>query len=335
MFTIRFDMRAPEGGTPRAALYSAAIEMCTWAESHRCLAAVLSEHHTVDDGYLPSPLILASAIAARTKTLAITLAAAILPFYDPVRLAEDMNVLDIISEGRVAYVFGLGYRPEEYEHLGVDMAERARIADEKLGLLLSLMRGETVERGGRRIRVTPPPYTAGGPTIMWGGGTPAAARRAGSHGLGFLAQARTPGLQEAYESASRANGHEPGFTMLPDRDTPSAEFVAEDVERAWEELGPHLLHDARSYSSWNPGNVSSAGVAHAQTIEELKTDSTTYRVLTKDEAAERLRGGGVLTLHPLCGGLPPQSAWPYLERAVEVVEGITPQATPPAGPVDT
>lgn len=63
MFSIRFDMRAPEFGAARADLYAAAIDMSAWAERHGCLAAVLCEHHGSEDGYLPAPLILASAMA--------------------------------------------------------------------------------------------------------------------------------------------------------------------------------------------------------------------------------------------------------------------------------
>src|SRR4029078_1269596 len=58
-------MRAPEIGAPTVQLYSAATEMCAWAENHGALAAVLCEHHGSEDGYLPSPLILAAGIAAR------------------------------------------------------------------------------------------------------------------------------------------------------------------------------------------------------------------------------------------------------------------------------
>ena len=96
---LRFDMRAPAIGAPTVELYSAATEMCAWAEDHGALAAVLCEHHGSEDGYLPSPLILASAIAARTERLALSLIL-LLPFYDAVRLAEDMAVLDIISKGQ-------------------------------------------------------------------------------------------------------------------------------------------------------------------------------------------------------------------------------------------
>ena len=90
MFTLRFDMRAPEGGASATDLYAAAIEMCSWAEARGAVVAVLSEHHGTDDGHLPVPHILASAIAARTKQLAILLAAVPIPFWDPVRLAEEI-----------------------------------------------------------------------------------------------------------------------------------------------------------------------------------------------------------------------------------------------------
>jgi alkanesulfonate monooxygenase SsuD/methylene tetrahydromethanopterin reductase-like flavin-dependent oxidoreductase (luciferase family) len=65
----------------------------------------------------------------------------------------------VISRGRVSYVFGLGYRPEEYEHFGVDIRTRGRVADTKLGLLRSLLTGDAVAYDGRRIKLTPAPDT--------------------------------------------------------------------------------------------------------------------------------------------------------------------------------
>ena len=225
MYSMRFDMRAPDFGASPVELYEAAVDMCEWAETRGCLAAVICEHHSSPDGYLPTPLILGSAVAARTKQLMMTLIV-ILPFYDPVRLAEEIAVLDLISKGRASYVFGLGYRPEEYQHFGLDRKARGRIADEKLGLLRRLLAGEVVEQDGRRIKLTPLPFSPQGPLMMWGGGSLAAARRAGRYGLGYLAQGDAPGSQQAYEEACRAHGHEPGMTLLPNRDTPSVCFVA-------------------------------------------------------------------------------------------------------------
>jgi alkanesulfonate monooxygenase SsuD/methylene tetrahydromethanopterin reductase-like flavin-dependent oxidoreductase (luciferase family) len=318
MYSIRFDMRAPDFGAPTTQLYETAIEMCAWADTRGCLATVLCEHHGSADGYLPTPLILATAIAARTKQLLITLTV-ILPLYEPVRLAEEMAVLDIISKGRATYILGLGYRPEEYEHFGVDKRQRGKIADEKLSILRRLLAGEDLHVDGRRIRVTPPPSTPHGPVMMWGGGSKAAARRAGRYGLGYLAQGDEPGSQEAYEASCRAHGHQPGITLLPDRNTPTVCFVAPDVDAAWNELGPHLLHDARSYAEWNPDNDTSAGITDVCDVNELRATSRTHRIFTADEAIAHIQSGGMLTLAPLCGGIPPETAWKYLRYVDEAI----------------
>lgn len=318
MFSMRFDMRAPAWGASTADLYAAVPEMCAWGETHGALAAVLCEHHGSEDGYLPSPLILAPAIAARTQSLAMNLIL-ILPFYEPVRLAEDMAVLDIVSGGRASYTLALGYRPEEFEHFGLAVGDRGRLCDQKLPLMRRLLAGETVVDDGRRITVTPQPHTKGGPAMLWGGGTVAAARRAGRYGLGMLGNANAPGIQEAYEEACRKHGHEPGPTMFPDRDTPSVVFVADDLDQAWEELGEHLLHDVRMYASWNPGDETTAGFSHVQTVDELRAAPSSHVIISVPEAISRIRGGQPLNLSPLCGGLPPEIAWSYLKRVGEVV----------------
>ena len=167
--------------------------------------------------------------------------------------------------------------------------------------------------------MTPQPLTPGGPGLMWGGGTLAAARRAGRYGLGMLGNANTPGMQEAYEEACRKHGHQPGPTMFPGRDTPSVTFVADDVDQAWAELGEHLLHDVRTYAAWNPGDETTAGFTHVKTVEELRAKPASHVIISVPEAISQVRAGQVLNLSPLCGGLPPEVAWPYLKRVGEVV----------------
>lgn len=312
MFTLRFDMRAPSIGASPTELYAAACEMATWSETRGCVAAVLCEHHCADDGYLPSPLLLGAAIAARTEQLMLNLVI-LLPFYDVARLAEDMSVLDHISAGRATYVFGIGYRREEYDHFGLSLSDRGRLADEKLGLLRRLLAGEEVIHAGRRMRVTPRPRTPEGPMMSWGGASLAAARRAGRNGLGLLANGGVPGMQEAYETACRENGFEPGFVLIPERDAVTNCFVAEDVDAAWDEIGKYLLHDAMAYSEWNPDNTVSANITTAKTVDELRSQSTSHVILTVDEARNRLAAGEVFNINPLCGGIPPAIAWRYLK----------------------
>jgi len=318
MITLRFDMRAGDGAASSVDLYQAALEMAVWSEQHGAMAIVLSEHHGSADGYLPTPMILATALAARTKRIPIMIAALILPLYDPVRLVEEMNVLDIISKGRVSYVFCVGYRAEEFEHFGYDFSQRGRVADDSLALVLDLLRGEPITYRGRRVHITPPSTTSNGPMIMWGGASKAAADRAGRFGLGFLAQSDGPGLAEAYEASCRANGHEPGMTMFPSKDTASVTFVADDVDGAWDEIGPYLLHDARGYAEWNPDSETSAGISHATTVEQLRRDYRSHQILTPAEASAQITSGESLVLSPVCGGLPPQIGWSYLQRAMSV-----------------
>jgi alkanesulfonate monooxygenase SsuD/methylene tetrahydromethanopterin reductase-like flavin-dependent oxidoreductase (luciferase family) len=319
VFLMRFDMRAPATGASTTELYAAAMEMASWAESRGALVAAVCEHHTMQDGYLPSPLVLATALAARTTTLPIMTAALVLPLYDPIRLAEDMVVLDIISGGRVSYVMAVGYRPEEYEHHGVDFHRRGKIADEALRLLLRAKTGEPFEHGGRHIHVTPPPLTAGGPQVSWGGGSIAAAKRAGRFGLDFIAQGGDPALEAVYQDERRANGHRPGFCMIPPLDMATTVFVAHDLDQAWDELGPYLLHDVVSYASINEGNTHTASLSTATTVEDLRAENRTHRIVSVDEAIELVRAGTPLPLQPLVGGVPPDIAWPYLRIVTDEV----------------
>jgi alkanesulfonate monooxygenase SsuD/methylene tetrahydromethanopterin reductase-like flavin-dependent oxidoreductase (luciferase family) len=315
MFTLRFDMRAPEIGASRAELYDAAIAMCAWAETRGGVAALLSEHHAADDHHLPSPLILASAIAARTEKLPIMLAAIVLPLYDTVRLAEDMSLLDIISKKRVTYVLVIGHRAEEYQQFGLDYRTRGQAANEKLALLLELLKGKPVAVGQRQVHVTPPPLKAGGPVIMIGGGTAAAVRRAARHGLGFVAQGNPPGLAELYVAECQAHGHEPGIARFTNPDAPTGVFVADDVDAAWDELGPFILHDALAAAAYRHGQDGVASITRARTVDELRSSPGPYRIYSVDEATALIRSGQPLPLHPLCGGLQPDRAWTYLENA--------------------
>jgi alkanesulfonate monooxygenase SsuD/methylene tetrahydromethanopterin reductase-like flavin-dependent oxidoreductase (luciferase family) len=321
MFTMRFDMRAPgRNAEERAALYRAAIEMAAWADARGCASVVVSEHHASDDGYLPSPFPLAAAMAAVTSTTPIVVAAALLPLYEPVRLAEDMIVLDHISGGRAMFVLGLGYRPIEYELHGVDYDQRGRIADEKLAVVLDALRGAAA--GTAVPPLTPPPFSAGGPLVAWGGATKAAARRAGRNGVGFFAQADRPGLQDAYEAAAREAGHEPGMCVLPSNAGPTSVFVNDDVDEGWREVGPALLADAIPYFEWNEAAGSAdytVSLSRSRTVDELRKEHGPHRVVSVPDAVDLVHTHGALSLQPLCGGLDPEIAWRYLRRVAEEV----------------
>jgi alkanesulfonate monooxygenase SsuD/methylene tetrahydromethanopterin reductase-like flavin-dependent oxidoreductase (luciferase family) len=319
MFTLRFDMRAPVDGVSTSELYKAAIEMAAWGEEHGCLSALISEHHSSADGYIPSPLILASAIAARTKQLPIVVGALLLNFYDPIKLAEDMIILDIISGGRVSHVIGLGYRPEEYAMFGIAMSDRGKVIDGKLAALQRALRGEAFEYEGRTVKVTPPAFTPGGPRLAYGGHSLAAARRAGRMGLDMFAEGSTENLLETYQKAARDAGREPGTALIPDRSTPTSVFVAEDLDDAWDKIGPHMLHDANTYRAWMGDNTVAASRSESSSVAQMRAENGAYRILTPDQAIAQAKSGVPLLLHPLCGGCPPEFAWDTLRLVGEYV----------------
>lgn len=319
MLMLRFDMRVPDK-TPAeiADQYQCAIEMAQWVEGKAPAMINLSEHHASDDGYAPTPLVLAASMAAVTRTMPMMIAATLLPLYDPMRLAEEMIMLDHISRGRISYVLGIGYRKAEYDLFDLDFSKRGAIAEKKLVKLLATM--QDAINGGGDSGITPAPFSPAGPTIMWGGGSKAAARRAGRYGLAFVAQVGTPGIQEAYEQASREAGHEPGLCMIPPPDMPSIVFVHPNPDEAWEEVGPYLLKDAASYAEWNrEAGMTASSLSQSTTIAEMKAENGSYRIVDIEGAVALIKQWGRLPMHPLCGGVPPAIAWSYLKRAVEEV----------------
>ena len=318
MFTMRFDLRAPESGAPIGDLYGAAVEMAEWGDQNGCVAAIVSEHHGSPDGYLPSPLLLASALAARTRKLPIQVAALLVPLHDPIELAEQMAVLDILSGGRVSYVCAIGYRPEEYALFGREMKDRGRRLEVCVEAMRRAWSGEAFEFEGRPVRVTPTPTTRGGPMLMMGGSRPAAVRRAARLGMGMLTQGGGPELQEIYQQACKEAGKKPGTFINPGSGTVTSAFLSEDPDQSWREIGPHLLHDARMYAEWM-GDAASASKSVALDVDALRAENGAYRIFTPDEAVAYIRQRGVLLTHPLCGGLPPDLAWPSLELLAEKV----------------
>ncbi|MEV6498375.1 LLM class flavin-dependent oxidoreductase [Streptomyces prunicolor] len=178
-FALRFDFRNPESaGTAMADRYAAALDMAEWADGLGCARITVSEHHGSADGYLPSPVQMLTAMAARTKQVRFLVAALIAPFHDPLRLAEELTVLDNISRGRVDVIVEGGYVREEFAMFDVPMNERGKRVTEVVTTLKSAFTGEPFSYRGRTVRVTPAPYRPGGPAVLLGGSSEPAARRA-------------------------------------------------------------------------------------------------------------------------------------------------------------
>ncbi|MEV8525495.1 LLM class flavin-dependent oxidoreductase [Streptomyces sp. NPDC052000] len=297
-----------------SARYRAALEMAAYADDRGIDTVQTEEHHGADNNWLPSPLTFAGAVFGATRRIAVTVSAIIGPLYDPLRLAEDVAVLDLVSGGRLVTVAGIGYRPAEYEQQGVEWGRRGRLQDELLETLLKAWTGEEFTFRGRRVRVTPRPFTEPHPMLLVGGSSRAAARRAARLGLPFFPSAHLPEIEAYYNEKLAEYGTE-GFCMMPAATTPLL-HVAEDPDRTWAEYGEHFLHEARMYASWQSKDIRSAVRSAATTVDELRAEGV-YRIVTPEQCAALAADS--LVLHPLCGGMPVDEGWRSLHLFCERV----------------
>lgn len=317
MIAIRYDLRHPDWvvDTPVSARYRACIEQCRWADRLGLDSVVISEHHGAPDGFMSAPFTLAAAIIGSTARIPVTVAAALAPFHDPVRLAEQMITIDLIGPGRLLTVLGTGYRAEEFEMAGIEFADRWQLFEEAVATLRGAFSGQPFQHCGREVVVTPPPATPGGPLLLMGGNGASSARRAARLHLGFFAADANTELAAAYEDEAQAVGFEHGFCQVP---APLGfVHVSDDPERDWERIMPHAMHEAMVYGSWQrPGQHSAVAIDGEVTPESIRASSV-YKVLTADECvefAEALDPAATLLLHPMMGGLAPDIAWESLER---------------------
>lgn len=315
---LTYDMRAPDFGAKASDLYAAALDQAAWADDLGFDVIGLGEHHASPDGYNPSPLVLAAAMGARTRRVKLRTSVLLAPLYDPVKLAEDAAVTQLATGGRLLLGLGGGYRPAEFELFGKRLDDRWRAVGDTIAFLRLAWTGEPFDWAGRRCHVTPRPDPP--PPILLGGSSAAAARRAARIADGWLPPLE-PALWPPYrETCIELGRPDPG--PYPAQG-PIFLWIAEDVEAAWARVGPHALHQLRSYAAWTAESFGKPAGPYARGVtEQTVREGGAYRVVTPDEAialADSLGDDGVLYLNPLLAGIEPAAAWEMLrlyERAV-------------------
>ena len=296
--------------------YQAFVDMAEYADQHGFAMITLEEHHGADNGWSPSPLVMAGLVFGRCANIGVSLSALLVPLHDPLRIAEDLAVLDLASGGRMTTIAGIGYRPEEYAAHGKDWAGRGALMDECIDTILKAWTGEPFEYRGTTVRVTPVPVTKPHPMLLIGGTSKVAARRAARFGLPMFPAAHLPELEAYYYEQCTEHGTQ-GFCMMPGADTVMT-HVAEDPDQAWAELGQHFFHEASTYHSWQTPDIKSAVHSYATNVDELRAEGI-YQVLTPDECIERVKETGAVNLHPLVGGMPIDAGWESIRLYCEQV----------------
>jgi alkanesulfonate monooxygenase SsuD/methylene tetrahydromethanopterin reductase-like flavin-dependent oxidoreductase (luciferase family) len=312
---LRFDFRNPAfAGTSMAERYAAALDMVEWGDRLGFVSVLVSEHHGSDDGYLPSPITMLAAMAARTRRLRVQISALIAPLHNPLRIAEDLVVLDLISGGRLDLVVANGYVGAEFAMFGRALSERAARTTELVHTLRAAWRGEPFEFRGRTVRVTPSPCQPGGPKIILGGSSERAARRAARIADGFAPSVAS--LWDHYRDELRILGkpdpgpHRGGGTGFV--------HVTDDPDKGWAQIAAYAMHEVNTYGAWNlaAGTSKLTSYTPVADAETLRTTGQ-YRALRPAELVEEINAkgaAGFTLLHPLMGGIPPALAWQSLQR---------------------
>src|SRR3954453_14244562 len=313
--SLAYDMRAPDMGAPAVDLYAAAVEQSAWADKLGFGSVVLMEHHATTDGYLPSPIVLASAIAGATERILIRLSLVLLPLYHPLRAAEDLAVLDLVSGGRMRLVVGLGYREEEYRQFGVNIKRRPSLMEEAVETLKQAWTGEPFEFRGETVRILPRPAQRPRPEIHRGGASPASAKRAARIADGY--QPLAPRLFEIYLEELKTLGKPlPNVDPSQKRGAGSYVFISDDPQREWARIAPHAMQDTNEYARYIG---SQRGVFAPVTDPDELLSRGTYQVLTPDECVALAESTGSITFKPLVGGLAPEIGWETLHMFADKV----------------
>jgi len=273
--------------------HSERLEQIAEAESSGFDSVWLTEHHFCDDGYTPSPMVLAAAIGARTRRMRIGTNLMLLPLHDPVRLAEDAATLSLITGGRFTLGVGAGYRQVEFDHFGRKLSHRPSLVEEGVEVIRRAWSGEPVRFSGKRftvgdVRVTPVPVHV--PDLLLGGLMQRPIERAARIADGFLC---TGGIGlDVYADALRAAGKTPadGKVVLG-----CWAIIADDPEREAARIGEHVLYQANEYIRWGafgPPEETPPFPDAATAIEQ-----GLYELWDADTAAQRL--GQLVRDHPM------------------------------------
>ncbi len=321
-FGFLLDFRnPPPWHRPWAQFYAEMIDFAVHAEELGFDGIWLPEHHNAEDGFLPAPMTVLAAVAARTKRVKLGAAIALAPLHQPVRFAEECAILDILSDGRLEMAIAVGYRRRETDSFGIPFETRGARTDAFIDIVRRLWAGETVTHESAHFSIKGaaimPPAPRGHIPLYIGGFSQRALLRAAQLGDGY--HGKIEGYADYVEKLV-ACGKDPATARLREHDTNF--FVARHPEQAWEELGPHLLYASESYSRWMHEDKAYYDIGldvmiEPMTLDQLR-DSGRINIMTPEQAVAHFEA--MLARAPVehfmmyvPAGMPPRQFAPYAE----------------------
>jgi alkanesulfonate monooxygenase SsuD/methylene tetrahydromethanopterin reductase-like flavin-dependent oxidoreductase (luciferase family) len=233
---VVYDFRnPPDSGIATPALYAEIVEQVAWLDGLGLDLVWFTEHHFVDDGYLPSWTPVAGAMAARTRRVRFSSDICLLPFSHPIRLAEDLAVLDNLSGGRVEIGVGMGYAPHEFRGFGIPLPQRRSRTEEGLEVLRRCFSGERFSFHGQRyhfddVLIRPGYVQPGGPPLWLAAMSRAGAERAARYDCHLLPQGPREDVLDPWLGALAASGRDPAAYRVG---IIRSCLVTDDPERDW------------------------------------------------------------------------------------------------------
>jgi alkanesulfonate monooxygenase SsuD/methylene tetrahydromethanopterin reductase-like flavin-dependent oxidoreductase (luciferase family) len=233
---VVYDFRnPPDSGIPTPRLYAEILEQVAWLDTLGLDLVWFTEHHFVDDGYLPSWTPVAGAMAARTRRVRFSSDICLLPFSHPVRLAEDLAVLDNLSGGRIEIGIGMGYAPHEFRGFGIPLPQRVSRTEEGLEVLRRCFAGERFSFHGRRydfddVLIRPGYVQPGGPPLWLAAMSRSGAERTARFDCHLLPQGPRDQVLDPWHDALHASGRDAARYRVG---IIRSCFVTDDPARDW------------------------------------------------------------------------------------------------------
>lgn len=234
---VCYDFRnPPDSGRSDSTLYAQILDQVQWLDQIGADLVWFTEHHFVDDGYLPSWTPVAGAMAALTTQVRFGTDICLAPFNHPLRLAEDLAVIDNLSGGRVEVGLGMGYAPHEFRGFGIPPSHRLSLMNESIEILQHCFRGDRFSYRGKRfqledVRITPGYVQKNGPPLWIASMSRAGALRAAQYKTHYLPQgpkhlAFDPWVTAIQEQGRAVNDHRIGIIR--------SILVTDDKDKDWQ-----------------------------------------------------------------------------------------------------